>query len=136
MEGYHAGRLRAAATLAPSLFGEETFTPPPGAVRLHPTAPTGAERKAAGMETVASHVPDEYAARFTAAVRAFPAGREFTADDVTGAVGFPPGNPNGVGALMSGLARAGFMTKVGYRPSTRESRNAGDIKVWRRSTKV
>lgn len=45
MDGYHAGRLQAAARLAPSLFGEDAITLPPDAVRILPAGDPDDEEK-------------------------------------------------------------------------------------------
>ena len=60
----------------------------------------------------------------------------FTLDDIREC--FPatcqePTHPNAWGALFTHLAKTKRIVCVGYRPSTRPSRHAGIVRVWRRA---
>jgi len=57
-------------------------------------------------------------------------GVEFTADDLTEMGVEDPDHPSRWGSLFSALKRDGVITPVGYRPSTRKSRNGGVCRVW------
>lgn len=58
-------------------------------------------------------------------------GVEFVSDDVLADVGPPIGSANAVGARMCAAARAGVIRRVGYRQSSRPSRQGGVVAVWR-----
>lgn len=58
-------------------------------------------------------------------------GVEFVSDDVLAEVGPPIGSANAVGARMCAAARAGVIRRVGYRQSSRPSRQGGVVAVWR-----
>ena len=56
-------------------------------------------------------------------------GREFTTDDLHGAIP-EPHHPNMFGALMAGLKRRGLISRIGYRPSGRTEANGRVVAVW------
>lgn len=98
----------------------------------------GERRKADGMASVLSHTPDDYKRAFAETVISFDEGREFTAEDVTERVGRPPEGThfNCVGALISGLARRGFISDTGrMEKAKRVGMNATKLAVWKRTGK-
>lgn len=57
-------------------------------------------------------------------------GIEFTADDLT-ALGVPdPDHTARWGSLFAAMKRAGVIKPIGYRASTRKTRNGGVCRVW------
>lgn len=61
-------------------------------------------------------------------------GDPFTIDDVIADVGLPnnveSNANNAVGALISGMARKGFIRKIGYQQSTRPESHARAVAIW------
>lgn len=84
-----------------------------------------------GMRTAIYATDVQWTAAFDAAIARWAArGEPFTSDEPIAEVGPPIGSPNAVGARMNAAARAGVIRKVGYRPSSRPSRQGGVVAVW------
>lgn len=57
-----------------------------------------------------------------------------TSDDLTEAVGVPPGHPHAVGGIIKNAATAGYLAKTGqYVESRRESCRGAALAVWART---
>ena len=91
----------------------------------------GAARRDAGM-AAAEHGAEVIAKRLVAAAIEQRArdGWPFTSDQIHEDVPTAGGWPNMIGARFNAAARAGIITKVGYRPSDRPSRHRAVIAVW------
>lgn len=90
----------------------------------------GAER-ALAADTAAHRLYREYAER---AIAAFIwENHHFTADDIHMEIpeGVTPHSPNVLPAIILTAARRGDITHVGWRKSTRPSRHAAVLRVWK-----
>lgn len=74
----------------------------------------------------------EWGPRAMAWLQARPQGTELTSEDLTRAVGMPPG-PKAVGAIIAAASRAGTLVAVGVQEAERPERHAGLNRVWRRA---
>lgn len=96
----------------------------------------GDKEKAKGMEMALDAANEEWKQKFREVALEFASdGRPFTSEDVVAIVGLPRVDPglhknNAVGAMMSGLARAGYIVKVGHRNSRRTISHASEIATW------
>ena len=94
---------------------------------------TGRVLRDEGMERAEAAEGDAYKALFINEVRRqIAAGQRVTAETVTQIVGLPS-RPNVVGAIFSGLKRAGEIREVGYVQATRASRHASRMLVWEKA---
>lgn len=99
---------------------------------------SGRELRDEAFSRVLSNTPEDYKRAFADAVARFPAGRTFTVEDVTEVVGRPPEGThyNAVGAIVSGLARRGFMVSTGRMVNAaRPGMHATKLAEWRRTEK-
>jgi len=64
-------------------------------------------------------------------------GTRLTSDDLTEAVGIPPGHPHAVGGIIKNAATAGYLAKSGhYVESHRESCRGAALAVWIRTERT
>jgi len=64
-------------------------------------------------------------------------GTRLTSDDLTEAVGIPPGHPHAVGGIIKNAATAGYLAKSGhYVESRRESCRGAALAVWIRTERT
>lgn len=64
-------------------------------------------------------------------------GAKLTSDDLTEAVGIPPGHPHAVGGIIKNAATAGYLAKSGhYVESRRESCRGAALAVWIRTERM
>lgn len=92
----------------------------------------GLKLKLVGQEKVLS-VTQEYASNLKWAVlNGMDRGSRFTADDIRAMYPTPKGHPNAIGAVLSGLAKSGYIKRVGYCLSEAPSRHGGLIRLWER----
>lgn len=64
-------------------------------------------------------------------------GAKLTSDDLTEAVGIPPGHPHAVGGIIKNAATAGYLAKSGhYVESRRESCRGAALAVWIRTERT
>lgn len=95
-----------------------------------PLFDTGERRKAEGMALADAAEPGFWKDRADAAIKALAAEqREFTAEDVRKLAGDPT-HANAMGARFSAAAKAGIITYVKHRKSTRPSLHACKVAVW------
>ncbi len=70
-------------------------------------------------------------------ITGLPAGAEFTSEDLTASIGLPRAigkdRNNAVGAAILHASKAGLITKLHYRPSTRRESHSAVIAVWVRT---
>ena len=84
-----------------------------------------------GMALVDEHEHPAWRAAADRAIRELAyAGSPFTAEDVISRVGMP-NRPNAVGARFSAAARQGLIEDIGYAQSSRSTRHASRLLVWR-----
>lgn len=92
---------------------------------------TTAARSAGETRSLATVDADDWSsAAWDAIVRLAYSGREFTADDVTQAIGAAP-SPGAAGAVFRAAARTRLIVAVGVRTSSRLQRHGGLLRVWR-----
>lgn len=107
----------------PDLFdvlAEEATRPRYVAPSPHPMVDVAAENTDAWWASLARTAITDLAAT----------GRPFSADHVRD-MGVPdPDHPNRWGAAFSSARKAGVIRRVGYAPSTTESRHGGVVTVW------
>jgi hypothetical protein len=95
------------------------------------SAKCGAELRDKGMALVVGAEASDWPAKCERWVLAQPRGKEFTAEDITTAIGRPE-RPNSVGARLSAMARMKWIEPVGYVKANRAERHASRMLVWRR----
>lgn len=71
-----------------------------------------------------------------AAVELAQRGTDFTSEDLTEMGVEDPDNSARWGSLFSALQREELITLVGYRASTKKSRNGGVVRIWRGTAKA
>ena len=89
--------------------------------------------KARGQRKALESLDPTYRKKFRAAVeRIIAKGEPFIVDDVINEIGLPTsdGKNNSVGGLMSQLAHAGLIKKVGFKTATRERSHGRIIHLW------
>ena len=89
--------------------------------------------KAKGQRRALQALDPAYRKRFREAVESIISrGESFIVDDVIAITGLPnaDGKNNSVGGLMSQLAHAGLIKKVGYKTATREASHGRVIHLW------
>jgi len=95
----------------------------------------GEELRDQGITRALSNTGAEYRTMFERIVADFVRqGIDFTAEDVTARVGFPPAgtSPNAIGALTRGCAVRFGLVKIGRVKAQRSPRHANEIAVWGR----
>lgn len=96
----------------------------------------GDKAKNEGMERALNAAHEEWKKKFKeVALELASDGRPFTSEDVVAVVGLPRETPgqhknNAVGAMMNGLARGGYIVKVGHRKSRRSISHSTEIATW------
>lgn len=89
--------------------------------------------KEIGQRRALESLDPAYRKKFRAAVEQIIAkGEPFIVDDVINEIGLPTsdGKNNSVGGLMSQLAHAGLIKKVGFKTATRERSHGRIIHLW------
>ena len=89
--------------------------------------------KARGQRKALEGLDPAYRKKFREAVEKIIAkGEPFIVDDVINVIGLPnpDGKNNGVGGLMSQLAHAGLIKKVGFKTATRQTSHNRIIHLW------
>ena len=85
-----------------------------------------------GIDRAIAGASDWDVSRFRAAVTMYArSGLPFVIEEVLETTGIDIDHPNRVGALTAGMAKAGIITRVGYRKARRPSRAGGVVAVWR-----
>ena len=100
---------------------------------------TGEQRRDVGMDKVLSNTAEEYKEAFSRQYRVVAdSGSPFTSEDVTAAVGMPPGHQNAVGSLFNALLRRDLRSErvayVGHVSAKRANQNATKIGQYRSTT--
>lgn len=91
----------------------------------------GEHLRDAGTAAVLAAVDVDWTAAASGVMEEFiAAGREFTADEVTYYAGLPD-RRNAVGALFRRYVAAGRIIRVGWTTTTRPSRRAAALAVWK-----
>jgi hypothetical protein len=92
----------------------------------------GKQLRDKGIAQVSANTPEEYRRLFACMVIDFrDLRRNFTSEDVTARIGFPPGtHPNAIGALTRSMAMRYGARKVGRTKAQRSNQHATEIAVW------
>ena len=89
-----------------------------------------------GMSRVLHNTPEDYAKafhrRFLDLMHTY---RPYTSEDIVNVVGYPPNNPNAIGALMNSCVRAakakGLVVATGWKASNHKDGHARHIRIYR-----